>query len=237
MLVGTLVALSVAGQAYLALAAGPGGVPAFEPIARRLNLDSEASVPAYVSSALLLAAAGLLALTARVTGAGWRSAWGGLAAVFVLLSMDEAMMLHESLVEPVRAALDTSGAFYFAWVIPGTLFVLVVGALTVPFLMRRPPWLRTLLIASGAVYVGGALGLEFVGGALTSAGLNGSWVYVAVATVEEAAELAGVSLFIYALLLHLERARGRLVVRFGGEPDSDTRPAPTPPVRHDAGAA
>lgn len=209
-LVTALVAASVIGQIALRL------VPdlSMEPVARRFNLDSESSVPAYVSAILLLAASALLALTARVTGDGWRSAWGGLSAVFVLLSMDEAMILHESLVEPLRTALNTGGVLYFAWVIPGALFVAVVGALCIPFLLARPLWLRWLLIASGAIYVGGALGMELVGGALTSAGLNDSWAYLASATVEETAEMAGVSLFIYALLRHLEWRETQLTVAF-----------------------
>ena len=211
LLVGALVVVGVTGQVYLRLTPDPG----LEPLARRFNLDAESTIPAYVSSLLLLLSGVLLAVTARVTGAGWRSPWGGLSAVFVGLSMDEVLILHESLVEPVRSALDTSGALYFAWVIPGALFVAVLGALYVPFLLSRPPWLRRLLVLSGTIYVGGALGLEFVGGALTSAGLNESWGYFAVATVEETAELVGVSLFIYTLLLHLERRQARLDLRFG----------------------
>ena len=212
-LVGALVVLSVAGQVALRLAAPE--VPAWEPVPRRLNLDSEASVPMYVSAILLLTAGGLLALTARVTGVGWRSRWAALGVVFVLLSMDEAMMLHESLVDPVRSALDTSGVFYFAWVIPGAVFVAVVGAAYVPFLLRQPPWLRRQMMAAGALYVGGALGMELVGGALVSAGSAESWAYLATATIEETGELAGVSLFVYALVRHLEWRGTRLSVQFG----------------------
>ena len=210
-LVTALVAASLAGQVYVREVADP----ALDFVARRLDLNAESTVPAYVSALLLLAAGVLLAVTARVTGAGWRSRWGGLAAIFVGLSMDEAIILHESLAAPVRQALGTSGVLYYAWVIPGAAFVLAVGLAYVPFLLRQPPWLARLMVASGALYVGGALGLELVGGALDSAGLGDSWAFALVGSVEEAAEMAGVSLFIYTLLRHLESLRARVPLVFG----------------------
>ena len=211
-LVTVLVAASVIGQMYVR----SGGTGALALVAGKMNLDAELTVPAYVSSALLLAAALLLAVTAVATRSGWRSHWGVLSVLFAGLSVDEALGFHEKLVEPVRSVLDVGGALHFAWVIPGAIFVAVVGLSFVPFLLRRPPWLRRLMVLAGALYVGGALGLEFVGGALAFEGLDDSWAYVVSGTVEEAAELAGVSVFLYALLRNLEHLGGQLSVRVVG---------------------
>ena len=220
--VAVLVALSVAGQAYVRL----GGEGPLRFVAGKLSLDAELTVPAFVSSALLMTASGLLVVTAVATRAGWRSQWAALAAVFAALSVDEALSFHEKLIEPVRGALGVAGPLYFAWVIPGLVVVVALGLWFVPFLLRRPPWLRRLFVASGALYVGGALGMEMVGGVQAAAGATDSWAYLATVTVEETGELAGVSLFIYALLAHLERAGTVLEVRFGDGRRAPSRPEP-----------
>jgi hypothetical protein len=93
---------------------------AFEPdvplgrLARRFDLGHEPSIPNWYSSFALLACAILLALLAVVERSVSRRhaiAWGGLAAIFVLLSIDEAVMFHEMFINSLRSAWGTHGIF------------------------------------------------------------------------------------------------------------------------------
>ena len=63
--------------------------------------------------------------------------WTRLALVFVYLSLDEALSFHERLNRPVRDLLDTSGALYYAWVIPYALFALGLLFILVTLFLPR----------------------------------------------------------------------------------------------------
>jgi hypothetical protein len=175
-------------------------------LCKRFYLDFENNVPAWFSTIGLFVAAALFALSALCRRAARESDvwhWLGLSIIFLALAIDEATFTHEILIESLRNKLQLSGIFYFAWVIPGAIFVVVVGALYLPFLWRQPLSLRIGLIAAGALYVGGALGVELIGGALAEArGFDSPW-YILAMTVEESLELTGIATLIYVLLRHL----------------------------------
>jgi len=181
-------------------------------LAAKLYLGAEASIPNWFSSVLLLASAAVL----FAIGAARRRAdslyWIGLGIVFVGLSLDEAAALHD-LASPFFAGVFTAlarlvgGPFIglahkpnYAWEIPGAIFCLVVAAAYVPFLKRLPRRTRTGFVAAGAVYVGGAIGVDFIEGWYS--GLHGprTAIFVALVTCEEALEMVGATLFLYALL-------------------------------------
>jgi hypothetical protein len=148
---------------------------------------------------------GLCGLDARRRDPANIRAWFALAVIFVYLSLDEMISLHELLVPIVGKALHPTGFFLFAWVIVAIPLVAIVGAMFLPFLFRLPrPTARRIVIA-GSVFVAGALGMELVGGKLfTDFGLTP--IYYAGAFVEEALEMVGVVLFILVVLDHLGRS-------------------------------
>jgi len=171
----------------------------------KLLLDSERNPGAFFSFLLLLMAGILLAMIAaheRQLGSRWWRHWAVLAALFVLLAYDEAAGLHEQLNEPLAASLSTGGLFLWAWVIPGLIFVSVVGAAYLPFLRALPPVFRNLFLLSGALFVGGALGVEMLG-ALYFEGSGRTRIYTLITTMEETLEMAGSLLFIYSLMKYL----------------------------------
>jgi len=169
---------------------------------RQLALDVEHSLPAWYSSLLMAGCAAMLLTIARLTardGGGDVIAWSLLAFVFLAMAMDESVSFHEVLITPVRDGLGTSGLFHFAWVIPGAIGVAVIGCYFLPFLMRLPRRTAVLFAASGAVYVGGALGMEMIGGAMAEAYGKQSLAYVIAFVVEEGLEMAGLTCFFLAL--------------------------------------
>lgn len=119
--------------------------------------------------------------------------------------MDEILSLHEKTIEPVRNALQTGGLFYFAWVIPASVLVLVLLLVFLGFLAHLPTRTRNLFLIAGTIYVGGALGLEMVGGYYVESDRVENIMYVILVTIEELLEMLGVIVFIHALLSYISK--------------------------------
>jgi hypothetical protein len=191
---------------------------------RLFDLDQEGNVPTWYQAMALLVCAGLLtAITRhrRRLGAPYAVHWTVLAVIFLGLSIDEAASIHEMAVHPLRAAWHTRGIFYFAWVIPGGAFVLLVGLAYLPFLAALPGPTRRLFIAAGALYVGGAVGMELVEGYVVEGyvveGYHGTenLAFIVASTVEEGLEMVGIVIFIRALMGYLGDTTGTVELRFG----------------------
>ncbi|MCF6183902.1 MAG: hypothetical protein L3J56_04600, partial [Bacteroidales bacterium] len=48
--------------------------------------------------------------------------WLFLSCIFMFLSLDEMISLHEKLIVPLRVGLNLEGYLYFSWVIVGLIF-------------------------------------------------------------------------------------------------------------------
>ncbi len=171
-------------------------------------VGEERNIPTYYSSLLLLCASvllGIIGLTHHRLRLRHARHWTVLALIFLLLSLDEVAGLHEMMIRPMREALHVGGFFYFAWVIPGGVFVLAFAWSYLRFFLDLAPKFRWLLGAAGLLYIGGALGVEMLGG--RHADLYGleNLTYRMYQTVEESFEMLGMVLFIHALLRYVAR--------------------------------
>ena len=183
----------------------------FGPIAL-FNLSFEGNLPTWYSSLLLLVCALLLLLIAHLsaaTGLPYPRHWRVLGLIFLYISLDEAVVIHETLNAPLRSALSLGGVFYFAWVIPfaAVLFLLLLAYLR--FLLHLPRRFGALFVLAGAVYVGGALGSELPIGAWYEAHGGDNLVYGLLNLGQESLEILGASIFCAALVDYL-------AARFGG---------------------
>jgi hypothetical protein len=202
---GLLVMLSL-GTRYLAYRAdvaaqGSRRTTAWITIMKLFDVNSEANVPTWFSTALLLAAAATASLVGvMVRRAGGRDAgrWLALAGVLALLSLDEASVLHERLGGPADALLgDAAGRF--AWVIPGAVLAAVVGAFFLGFVSRLPGRIRRHVLGAGTAFLMGAVLIEAISGAVLEAQGDRA-AYLLVTAAEEGAEMAGAIWFLYAAL-------------------------------------
>lgn len=188
------------------------------------DLDGEGNIPAWSNSVLLALAGvilGIIAMNRKAVRARYAGHWLALAVLFILLSMDEIVALHERLTHTISRHFTIGGFFRFLWVIPGMAFAAAVGLLYLPFLFHLPRWTRNWIILSTVMYLGGALGVEMCSGyARVTFGLR-SVHYWAAVVVEEFLEMSGLVAFIYALLGHASRYLGNYV----------TPQQPTPPLR------
>jgi hypothetical protein len=185
-------------------------------LVRMLDFDREHNLPSYYS-AFSLGFCALLLATIALAKQGDRQAgyWWGLAALFAFVSVDEGVGLHEKLILPLKNALGTSGLLFYAWVIPYGLLVAVLGAVYLRFLLSLPPATRSQFFLSATVYLSGALGLELFGGRYYE-GHQGTadLPYTLLTTAEEFLEMAGVVIFIRALLGYMASPQEGTVLRF-----------------------
>lgn len=183
----------------------------------RLDLDTEASLPTWFSSGLMLVCAlALLAISLQVVRQGRLKAlpWFLMAAAFFALSLDEIVTLHEWLSGALSARMDNTGLFYFAWTLPALVVCLAGLACFIPFIFSFGGLDRLLLIGSAVVFLSGALGMEMLGGGAAEAGGIETLEYRLLATVEESFELAGLLIFLLFLLRRLRADFNGLTLSF-----------------------
>lgn len=210
-----LVLASIGGQ-FSKHVIGHGSLKGLVPL---FYVNEERNIPTYFSVLLLLGAALLLgfitALNAR-RGEPHGSKWAVLAFGFVFLAYDEGFKVHEKLHPPMRELLGDSdlGIFYFSWVIPGIVIVLLLALYFLSFLRHLPATTRFQFLAAGALYVGGAIGVELLAGRHAELHGQQSFAYSMIVTVEESLEKAGLIVFIWALLKYCADRYGDVRFRF-----------------------
>jgi hypothetical protein len=210
-----LILASMAGQLFR-FATGHDTVWGIIPL---FYLDTENNIPSYFSAAQLLIAALLVGAVVVIklrTQAPNCTRWTLLAFTFLYLSIDEAAGLHELMIAPMRRLLGpwARGALYYAWVVPGAAAAVVLGLVYLKLLREFPDRLRRLVVVGAVLFTGGAIGMELVGGWWFDR-YGDTPVYSLIVTVEEGAEMAGITVFIYALLAYLGEITGELRLTFG----------------------
>lgn len=174
------------------------------------HLDEERNVPTLFSTLLLLTAAALLIWIrrqAKLQGSRDVGKWTVLAIGFVYIAIDEFAHIHEQLILPGRALLGDGapGIFHYAWVVPATAIALGLVVYFRGFLLRLPAPTRIGCIAGGMLFVGGAIGFEMLEGRHDKLYGEHNPTYMAYVTIEETLEMAGVIVFIHALLHYIDQ--------------------------------
>jgi hypothetical protein len=201
-------------------------------IVRQFNLDDELNIPtAY--QAITLGCCALLLWTIA-----WRERqlkrrhifqWALLGCIFLLLANDEAFRIHERLGQ-FRDDLPwgLGREFRTGWVMFGLLFVGVVGLIYLPFLYRLPRRFALLFMVAGAIYVGGAVGMEVVEDPWVEAHGRDNMHYQLMSTLEEDMEMTGIALFLFALTSYLAPFQSRLLRVDLDAPKTSDIAAPAP---------
>ena len=174
----------------------------------RFDITAELSIPNWYSSVSLLSAGILLITIARAKYAErdrWRFHWLALGVVFVGLSIDEMTRFHEMSNTAMSWVVTGHGLLYYPWVIPALIFCGVIGLSYIPFLLHIERRSAVLFLVAGAIYVGGAVGMDAVGGDLAEHfGTQSLYPHFS-EYVEELFEDVGQLVFIYALLDYIRR--------------------------------
>lgn len=166
-------------------------------LVQHLSLSEEGNVPTWFSSSLLLACA-IAAGTIARSATAWRRHWWGVAVVFGYASMDEAAEIHEHL----GGLIGTHGVLYFDWVIFAAAILIALSALYLRFVLALPAATRNGLILAGAIYIGGAVGMELPLGWWTEHFGSDGLGYALIDWLEETLEMIGATLALLTLLRH-----------------------------------
>lgn len=168
------------------------------------NLDKELNYPSWYASFTLVFCSLLLrtiASTKKINGDRYFRHWKALSIIFLILSLDEAISIHEILIIPdLRRFLHLGGIFYYVWVVPALVFVGLVGLAYYKFIKHLPQRTMILFLLAGGLYIGGALGMEMIGGYYTDLYGTNNLTYALITCLEEVLEMVGVVVFIYSLL-------------------------------------
>jgi len=166
------------------------------------NIPNTFSVLLLFSNALLLWIIFLLKRMQKDTDLLY---WAVLSFGFLYMSFDEACKLHERLESPIKDIIgnDNLGIFYYAWVIPGIILVLLLGLFFLRFLLRLPAKTRFFFLISAFLYLGGAIGFELIGGRYHELYGFENLSYYMIMFTEESLEMAGCIFFIWTLLKYI----------------------------------
>ena len=173
------------------------------------RLNEEGNIPTFFSASMLLFISIVMILIWRAGGkARWQ--WLALSGVAAFMACDEAAQIHEMLDhnrEWTNGLFEPTGALVGPWVVVYGLIVLAFVAVFLQFYLRLPRKTRLLLGIAGALYVGGAIGLEMIGAAEWSRN-EASLVFEIINSGEEMMEMTALAIAIYALIDYAQRQFG-----------------------------
>ncbi len=180
------------------------------------DLWAESSIPSWYSVSLLLACAallGIIAVAKRQVADRYARHWLGLALIFLALSIDDAADLHGHTSYKLQEMFETGGFLAYAWVIPAGIACAVVGLAYLRFLGDLPPAIRWRFVIGGVLFLTGALVMEMIEGRYdTQRGVE-NMPYRIMVAIEESLEMAGIVVFISALLTYVSELASKVEFR------------------------
>lgn len=169
-------------------------------IDRLFHMGREANIPAWFSTILLMAAALLLATIALAKHTEAKENyiyWGVLSLTFLYLSMDEAAVIHEEIGDIIAQRFPSS-LFASGWFVAGGIVVLVFAIFYLRFLLALPLRTKVLFLVAGLLFVGGAIGVEFLATPYEN-DRPADFGFAILVVIEEVLEMSGIIVFLYAL--------------------------------------
>ena len=186
-------------------------------------LDGEGNVPAIFSTWLFLlnAVIFLIVWKAACLSGDSHKIWLFLSSVFVFLALDESISIHERLINPLRQALGATGIFYYAWIIPYGVGVVLLAIIAIPVFWRMQKRIRFWFGLSAITYLFATIGLEMISGKyLVMMNEQKDIVWILMVTLEESLEMVGLIILVYAQLLLLRDKYNGFLIDMPGTGDA-----------------
>lgn len=180
-----------------------------EGLIRLFDLNQERNAPTVYSFCLLLLSFLLLLIIGILEKKHFSrdaSKWIYFSIFLFFMMSDEMFTLHEKLIDPMRSLInaDHLGILYYAWVIPGIIIVVLFILFFYRFFSRLEKNIKNTFQVAGTIYLGGAIGIEFIGGDFEELYGSANILYSLITTIEESLEMAGIIIFIKGLLTYLQ---------------------------------
>jgi hypothetical protein len=182
------------------------------------NLNQEKNLPTYFSTFILLLSAslfGVIAAAKQNAKDSYALHWTLLAIIFLLLSIDETAMLHETVDDQLKAVFTTGGIFYYAWVIPAIPLVALFAIAYSKFFFHLPARTRNGIFTAALLYLGGVLGVEILSGWYADQYSIAKTPYLLITDLEEGLEMAGIIILLHSLLKYIRAHLPEIPLRIG----------------------
>ncbi|TDQ33277.1 hypothetical protein [Zeaxanthinibacter enoshimensis] len=169
------------------------------------DFNTEANIPTLFSTILILLCSAALyyIYNGMEKDSRNRRCWLILSGVFLFLAIDETASIHERLIPLMRENFELSGYLYYAWIIPYSVLLFILGIIMIPFMYRLPRKIQFLILLSGILFLSGSLGMEMLGGKQSELMGDKNYTYALYYTIEEFLEMTGMTTFLYALLTYI----------------------------------
>jgi len=187
---------------------------------RLFNVNEEGNIPTFFSTMLLLLASLLLVLITvlkRASHDAYSRHWTILSLILLYMAVDEAAGIHEMFIKPTQWLLGQerpSGIFHYRWIISGIAIVMVVVFSYLKFFLHLSRQTQGQFFTAAAIFLGGALGIEMVESYYAGLHAASNFHLSMLAAVEEGLEMAGVIVFINALLTYIPHHHEAVLFRF-----------------------
>lgn len=165
------------------------------------DFNTEKNIPTFYTALVLLLSSILLFLITlynKKYGLKYYP-WILLSMVFLFLSLDEMLELHEHFVHLTQRLLHLSGFGTAYWTIPYLIATIILFLSLIKFLNELPKRTLKLFVLAGIIFISGSVGMEIIGGRVEEIIGTKNITYLFCYTVEELLECIGIIIFIYAL--------------------------------------
>ncbi|MBI9093365.1 MAG: hypothetical protein JEY71_00640 [Sphaerochaeta sp.] len=178
----------------------------------KFDLDKEANIPTVFAVLLLFVASLLFYMMSLIPEKqpipkqDPKSHYRFLSLLFLYLAFDEGSSIHELMIDPLRDRFHLTGIFRFSWVIVGIILVALLILYFYRFILSRPTYMKKGFILAGMIFIGGALGVEMIGGYYSSVYGELNLTYGLITIVEESGEFFGCLVLINTLLQGIQNS-------------------------------
>ncbi|MGB3534024.1 MAG: hypothetical protein WBA13_10965 [Microcoleaceae cyanobacterium] len=203
-IVGSLVILSILSNVAIYLLPD---FPIRDAVARKFLLHEEQTFPTLYSSIALFLGSVLFWIIAQHKSQlkdKYTLSWKALSGIFTYLALDELLSIHENFSRPMHK-LGVNGILHNAWVVPGMIGIAIFCVIFYQFFQHLPRYMKRLLLLSFAIFLGGAILVEIVGGYYKYLYGEANLGYSLITTIEESMEMLGVVMLIHALLVYINQ--------------------------------
>lgn len=179
------------------------------------DLDLEYNIPSFFSGSLFLVNSLFLLIVWQAARKASRPGlvWLLFSLLFIILGYDELFMIHERLMAPIKNGFNLSGFLHYSWIVGYGVGVLLLTGLFYPVWRKLHRTAKLWFCLSAATYVIGALGIEMLEGKRFEAvGTDQELFTGLLITVQESLEMAGLIMFIYSLLILLQKEYNRSAI-------------------------
>lgn len=171
------------------------------------DVNSEANITTYYSVSMAIVASLLLFVIAYLKNRardGFRFHWAALACWLLYISMDDASVIHEKISKYLKGWTVMGGWFEYKWVIAGLAVLVILAVLFFRFWLHLDNKFKALFLISAAMFFGGAVGTEIIGGRWAYSFGSKNFTYVIINTLEQGLQYGGLMMLIYSLLLYIK---------------------------------